>query len=194
MALPTPEDLGEDRLPIVRAVAKHCLLPHPEVVAAFQGAVFPSIRNARKRGQTDIVGGREVLYDDNTTPRWALLWAHGYTMMGHPRGWTFAHVWPTSGDAAAYTHLANLCMLPEFFGSLTDKDGPMCSFLRFHAWQEYGWCPTSSPPSEPEGFASIDWRYLESAPNPRASVLDRLNRSKERRAVSLRGLLLSQQE
>jgi hypothetical protein len=41
----------------------------------------------------------------------------------------------------AYTHLANLAMVPEPFASLTDKNGPLTVFLRWHAWEVYGWKP-----------------------------------------------------
>ncbi len=89
--------------------------------------------------------GRTVgMYDDNTTPRWAFFWAHGIPETAHPSNRTFAHVWEGADNIGAYTHLANLVMVPEPFASLTDKDGPLTGFLRWHAWTVYRWKPASA--------------------------------------------------
>lgn len=171
---PALEDLGEDRFELVRIVVRHCLMPHPEVVAAFGKAVFPSIRDQKNRLTVSEIDGRAVLLDDNVTPRWALLWAHGVKNTEHLKGWTFAHVWGQPKNPDAYTHLANLCMMPEFFGSLSDKDGPLCDYLKFHAWDQYGWSPSGSAPVKPPGFDAVAWRYLSSIRNPRAFVSERM--------------------
>jgi hypothetical protein len=53
--------LGEDTLPLVRIAAKHCLLPHPNVVKSFGCAVFPAIRDQRNRLTISEVGGAAYL-------------------------------------------------------------------------------------------------------------------------------------
>lgn len=110
---------------LVAAVTSYIRLPHPRVVAELSAAVFPSIRDQKNRLTLSNFEGRRVLLDDNTAPRWAMLWSHGYTTTAHPKGWTFAHVWARPKDVNCYTHVANLAMMPEYLGSLTDKDGPL---------------------------------------------------------------------
>ena len=96
------------------------------------------------------------MYDDNTTPRWATLWAHGTGRASGCPGWGFAHVWSASDDINSYTHLANLAMIPECFASLTDKNGPLTGYLRWHAWTVYGWKPDHvDPPQIALGLAEI---------------------------------------
>jgi hypothetical protein len=184
----TLKELGQDRLHLAQIVLRHTLLPNPVTVAAFRGAVFPSIRDQRNRVTVGEVGGRRVLLDDNVTPRWALLWAHGITATHHLAGWTFAHVWSASKDPEAYTHLANLCMMPEFFGSLSDKRGPLCPYLRHHAWLRYGWCLGSDEPVRPDGYEALDWHYLPEIPDPVGFVEARLAELDNERVRLLRAI------
>jgi hypothetical protein len=187
---PSALALGEDTLPLVRIAAKHCLLPHPNVVGAFGCAVFPAIRDQRNRLTLSESNGQPVLLDDNVTARWALLWSHGISATHHLSGFTFAHVWGAVKDPSAYTHLANLAMMPEYLASLSDKDGPFAHFLRFHAWTRYGWKPAGYPePPRPDGFDSIEWRYLEDHPNPLGFVRDRLATLKNQRTTLLNPLM-----
>ena len=114
-----------DKSKIIQIAVRYCLLPHPDVVRNLDGAVFPVVRNNKRRGELEkdkTLFGECVMYDDNTTPRWAFLWAHGYLRASHPPGgWTFAHVWDESKNPKAYTHVANIVMLPEYLASLSDK-------------------------------------------------------------------------
>lgn len=184
------QDLGSDRLPLVRIALAHCLMPHPKIVASFRGAVFPSIRDQRRRLTLSEEHGNSILRDDNVTPRWALLWSHGISATHHLQGWTFAHVWAAPKDPAAYTHLANICMMPEYFGSLSDKDGPLCAFLKFHSWDAYGWRPCdSNEPRKPEGYDSLEWRYLPPTDNPRNFVRQRMAALGNQRVMLLRPLM-----
>jgi hypothetical protein len=133
-----------------------------------------------------------VLLDDNVTARWALLWSHGIPATHHLPGFTFAHVWGAVKDPSAYTHLANLAMMPEYLGSLSDKEGPFAGFLRFHAWTRYGWKPTGYPePPRPDGFDAIEWRYLEDHPDPFRFVRERLATLKNQRTTLLNPLMES---
>lgn len=188
--LPTLLDLGEDALALVRIAARHCLLPDPATVACFDGAVFPSIRDQKNRITAGEHDGRAILLDDNVTARWALLWSHGISATHHPKGWTFAHVWPTVKDPDAYTHLANLVMMPEYLASLSDKQGPLTRYLQFHAWSRYSWKPSGfEPPAEPEAFDGIDWRYLPTCFDPSSFVRRRLAELNNQRAILLRPMM-----
>jgi hypothetical protein len=182
--------LGEDTLPLVRIAAKHCLLPHPNVVGSFGCAVFPAIRDQRNRLTISEINGQRVLLDDNVTARWALLWSHGIPATHHLSGFTFAHVWGAVKDPCAYTHPANLAMMPEYLASLSDKEGPFAQFLRFHAWVAYGWKPTGySEPAKPEGFDDIEWKYLEDYADPLGFVFERLRTLKNQRTSLLNPIM-----
>ena len=86
---------------LLDAVSPYIRLPHPNVVSALGGAVFPSIRDQKNQLKLATIGDRTLLLDDNTTARWAVLWSHGHGMTSHPRGWTFAHVWARPKDPRA---------------------------------------------------------------------------------------------
>ncbi len=176
---------------IIRVAARYCVLPHPYVVSQLNGAVFPVVRNTAKRLKEGSIDGKPVMYDDNTAPRWALLWAHGYLRSTFPPGgWTFAHVWNKSKDPEAYTHVANLVMMPECLGSLSDKKGPLTEVLRYHALSKYGWCPKEeSIDKKPNGYDDLQWNYFSPINNPRDQVYRRLLELKSKRAETLRRLL-----
>jgi hypothetical protein len=115
------------------------------------------------------------MYDDNTTPRWSMLWAHGIPVTRHPSGRTFAHVWEGADDITAYTHLANMVMVPEPFAALTDKSGPLTHYLRWHGWSVYGWKPAHAEvPAMPADFADFRWRYLPAIGDPMGFIRQRL--------------------
>ena len=191
--LGTPVLQKNDQAIIIRVAVSYCWLPNPEVVREFKEAVFPVVRDTKKRGEEEFVEkyGKSVLYDDNTTPRWAFLWANGYlTTSLPPGGWTLAHVWAKSKDPEAYTHLANLVMMPECLASLSDKEGPLVKILRYHAQLKYGWRPNQEPVVEkPIRFDDLEWRYLDPICNPREQVNRGLCKSKDKRAETLRRLL-----
>ena len=193
-----PDIRREDAVTLSGIAVRYCRLPHPDVVKRLGSAVFPVARvkggNAT-RGTCDTVKDRsgqdrKVMYDDNATPRWALLWSHGFEQMAQPTGWTFAHVWDESDDPDAYTHLANLVMMPECFGSLSDKQGPLVLHLRHHAESVYGWRPANTDPVEsPSGYNDLTWRYLDPIQDPLDFIRNRMARSKEKRVRTLRDLL-----
>ena len=189
-----PLNISTDAAALSRIAIPYCRFPHPDVVKRFEGAVFPVIREHKSRGKCGTVRDckgqdRPVMYDDNTTPRWAFLWSHGYERTDHPKGWTFAHVWNASKDPDAYTHLANLVMMPECFSSLSDKDGPLVPHLRCHAEAVYGWCPAGRTSAEaPPGHHDLTWNYLEPHPDPAGFILRRMDRLNNQRVRSLRGL------
>ena len=111
-------------------------------------------------------------------------------MTEHPKRWTFAHVWSTPMDPDAYTHLANLVMMPEYFGSLADKVGPLVDYLKFHAWRTYKWKPDNTDePTEPTSFANIKWKYMERVPDPNLVIEERMTTLKNQRVLALRPLM-----
>lgn len=186
--LPSKPQLGISGRRIAEITLPFCRLPHPQTVSTFSGPVFPSIRNHKKRGTLDPENN--LLFDSNRTPRWALFWSHGIGAAAHPKGWTIAHVWTCSQDPKAYTNLANLVLMPECFGSLSDKDGPMGCFLRYHAYSVYGWKPDGfQRPEKPEGFDDIDWQYFEPIENAESFVHSRLMSLKNVNAKILRSLV-----
>lgn len=178
LSIPPLEPLDEYFRALADMVAATSWLPHPYAVSALGGAAFPTRRARKNYPRFTLISenGEEVgMYDDNTTPRWALLWAHGIMMTHHPSAWTFAHVWESADDIATYTHLANLAMVPECFGSLTDKNSPLTGFLRWHAWSKYGWKPPyADEPKMPDGYGQVSWRYLEKVGRPLESIRERV--------------------
>lgn len=169
---PSPGNLAEDGLALAKVVAHNCFLPHPDVVTQLPDAVWPCVRANAKLGARGTVrewDGQQVVLDDNTVPRWALLVAHGFgpNLPSGKRGWAFAHVWPEAQCLRSYTVLANLAMVVEPLSGLTDKAGPAAAFLRYHAWSQYGWKPPSrDAPEKPVGFEQIAWQYLPPTNNP----------------------------
>jgi hypothetical protein len=129
------------------------------------------------------------MYDDNATPEWALFWPHG--LIGtRPKGWAVAHVWPSCGDVDSYTHLANLALVPESFSGLTDKNGALTTFLRWHAWTVYHWKPISAGvPTQPGGYHEIQWRYLDRTDNPTALIRREFERRNNQRTRILRPIM-----
>jgi hypothetical protein len=177
---------------LVRMVADTSWLAHPDTVNTIGRAVFPTVR-ARKghtRGGRIADGNGEGMYDDNTTPRWALLWAHGIPITHHPSSRTFAHVWEGADDIDSYNHLANIVMVPEPFAGLTDKNGPLTNYLRWHAWSVYGWKPAHAEvPEKPEDFDSITWRYLPKIDDPLEFIRSRIAALNNERIRTLRPIM-----
>jgi hypothetical protein len=194
MPIPSVPSLAPYVPALVGMVTQTSLLPNPEVVRSLGGAVFPTqrYRSGHRRLSHILQNGEPIgMYDDNATPEWAIFWAHGRTGT-RPKGWTIAHVWPAGEDIAAYTHAANLLMVPEPFASLTDKTGPLTCFLRWHAWTAYTWKPAAeAEPQKPLHYDEINWRYLPMAPNPGELIRQRLAQLNNERVRILQPLMNS---
>ena len=195
MQIPPLDPLDAYTPALALMVASTSWLPHPDTVRALGRAAFPTVR-ARKehpRYSLALEDGRPVgMYDDNTTPRWAFFWSHGIPATDHPSNRTFAHIWETGDDVGAYTHLANLAMVPEPFASLTDKGGPLTGFLRWHAWTVYGWKPASAAvPVKPNSYDRVTWRYMARFDRPREFIRDRVMQLKSERVEILRPIMKS---
>ena len=185
-------DIDSYRPALVRMVAETSWLAHPDTVKEIGRAVFPTVR-ARKghtRGGRTDAGEGNGMYDDNTTPRWALLWAHGIPITHHPSSRTFAHVWEGADDINSYCHLANIVMVPEPFAGLTDKKGPLTQYLRWHAWSVYGWKPAhAATPDKPDDFDGIHWRYLPKIDAPMEFIRARIATLNNGRIRTLRPIM-----
>jgi hypothetical protein len=190
------------RLPELNVPAEYCVtlaqmvadtswLPHPNTVKGLGGAAFPTVRARKNHPRLTHVleNGQPIgMYDDNATPAWTLLWSH--EVKGRRKGWTVAHVWAETDCIDSFTQLANLALIPECFGSLTDKTGPLTNFLRWHAWQAYQWKPAQhAEPTKPDGYDSITWRYFEYVPDPKALILQRLKKLNNQRTRVLLPLM-----
>ena len=128
------------------------------------------------------------MFDDNATPSWALLWSHN--IQGRRQGWTVAHVWAETNCNHSFTHLANRALIPECFGTLTDKTGPLTTFLRCHAWKVYHWKRAAqAEPTMPDGYDSINWRYFETVPDPMKLIFQRLRKLNNKRTRTLLPLM-----
>ena len=185
---------SNDATQLIRRVVPYLLMPHRDVVSQLNEAVFPVVRDPSQRGKVEkdkTKFGKVVMYDDNTAPRWAFLWAHGWQNVSlPPGGWMIAHVWNESKNPEAYTHVANIVLMPEFFASLSDKKGPLVDVLRYHAQEKYGWRPKKSfKVNKPCGFDDLNWKYLDKIHNPRDQVNRRLLESRDKRAIILSDLL-----
>lgn len=150
--LPPPSSLEiEEIIAVTGILVSKSFFPNPAVVAQFEGPVLPSIRGNRQLGSRGTVieqSGASILLDDNTTPRWSLLLAHGFgpNYPASSRGWSLAHIWPVPQCPHSYTQLANLALVPFRPSSLTDAEGPAAAYLQFHSWQTYGWHPPGVRP------------------------------------------------
>jgi len=141
-----------------QAVASLTLFTHPETVAQIPGAgaLFPAVRDFKRRRTLGEIAGRPVGFDDNETAHDAFGWCNP----GLPR-WRdiqLNHVWPRRSDPDAFTAPANLCAAPSFLAKLTDHDPHIASLLRRRAFELYGWKPLGEPdPRAPAGYDVLAW-------------------------------------
>lgn len=191
--LPAIDYKGKDARAIALLAARLCQLPDPKTVSQFKRAIFPTERKMALRGSLIIdKSKKEVgMWDDNMTPRWALRWSHGISGGDKAlKGWHVAHVWNDCNNVQCYTRLENLLLVPAAYAGLTDGNGPLAPYLRYHAFKVYRWRPKGRPapkkPSEYEKFVS-KWRYLSAEPgDARERVLKRLKQGRGKRAKVLR--------
>jgi hypothetical protein len=191
---PKAEIPQEYLLTLAKMVAGTSWLPNPKTVSDLGRAAFPALRARKEKPRlTHFLENGEPagMYDDNATPAWALFWAHGIIKGTRPKGWTVAHVWPETDCVHSFTHLANLALIPECFGTLTDKGGPLTQFLRWHAWEVYAWKPVSAPePTRPSHYEQVVWRYFERSGHPREWIRQMVIESDNQRTNIMRPIML----
>ncbi|WP_336986263.1 hypothetical protein [Altererythrobacter aquiaggeris] len=135
--------------------------------------VFPTLRVNREHRYKPTGCGRYV-GDDNKSPRWALLWAHGYKRQTVASGWQVAHIWERAKDPASFSRLANLAFVPKSLTRLTDEGGAAAAYLRWHSAQVYKWSPEDAKITKaPSGYAKLEWNYLPFCKNPAAIIQER---------------------
>lgn len=171
--------LAADYESTLQAVAAHTLFLDPETVAQTRGEpVFPVIRNPNRRGEFTEAEGRKVMYDDNTTPTLAILWASRRKKGPDVQ---YNHVFGDPRNPATYTALWNLCVTPAFLAKTTDGSNhpEVLAALRFRVVDLYGYWPTGEErPTEPEGYGELKWAEPpEPIPDLEAELRTRLAQS-----------------
>lgn len=151
----------------LEAVAAHTLFLHPDTVDQTRGQpVFPVIRNPNRRGELTIAEGREVMFDDNTTPTLAFLWSARRKKGPDVQ---YNHVFGDPRNSSTYTALWNLCVTPAFLAKTTDGSNhpEVLSALRYRAMELYGYWPEGEErPTAPAGYRALRW------PEPPPATLD----------------------
>lgn len=145
---------------IVDAVAAHALFLHPDTVRQTRGhALFPIIRDSHRRGQTVVLDGlREVMFDDNSSPTLAFMWAAQRTKKA--RDVQFNHLWSDPRDPNTYTALWNLVVTPAFLAKTTDGSNhpEVQAALRYRSFDLYGFFPDGeAPPQPPDRYDVLSW-------------------------------------
>lgn len=158
-----------------QAIASLTLFTHPDTVRQIPGggALFPAVRDFKRRRTLGEIAGRRVGFDDNEAAHDAFGWCNP----GMPkwRDIQLNHIWPRSTDPDAFTAPANLCAAPSFLAKLTDHDPNIAALLRRRAFDLYGWSPPGEVrPDTPEGYNALAW-----AP-PLPAVLDLESALRER--------------
>jgi hypothetical protein len=142
----------------LEAVAAHTLFLHPDTVDQTRGQpVFPVIRNPNRRGERTIAEGREVMFDDNTTPTLAFLWAARRKKGADVQ---YNHVFGDPRNPATYTALWNLCVTPAFLAKTTDGSNhpEVLTALRYRTLELSGYWPEGEDrPTEPARYRALTW-------------------------------------
>ncbi len=173
-----------------QAVASLTLFSHPETVRQTAGqALFPTIRNQKRVGEYAEHEGRQVLLDDNKSPKDAFLWANSLSRRGTDT--QFNHVYASSSDPDAYTALQNICMTPAFIAKLTDTNPEIRQLLKYRSYQLYGWVPKGhEAPAKPESYEILEWAVpLPATKDLRATLLQAMaTKPKDRTVLAARKL------
>lgn len=159
-----------------QAVASLTLFTHPDTVRQIPGggALFPAVRDFRRRRTLGEIAGRRVGFDDNEAAHDAFGWCN--PAMPRWRDIQLNHIWPRSTDPDAFTAPANLCAAPSFLAKLTDHDPQIAALLRRRAFDLFGWTPAGeAAPALPDGYGLLDWAPpLPPTPDIEASLRSRL--------------------
>ena len=81
-------------------------------------------------------------------------------------------------------------MIPECFASLTDKNGPLVGYLRWHAYTTYKWKPDDAdPPQIPPDYNNVLWKYFPAFDEPKNFIRRRINELDNERVRILRPIM-----
>ena len=169
---------------VEQVVASLAVFSHPGTVRQTSNrALFPVIRDARRRGQFAMRDGRHVMFDDNKSATDAFRWAN--RLGPRRRDTQFNHIYAASLDPDAFTALPNLCMTPSFLAKLTDSHPHVKALLRFRVFDLYGWTPSGfEEPPEPAGYRTLAWaETLPPVANVRATLETAMKTKPEDRTV-----------
>lgn len=144
---------------VPEAVAAHTVFLHPETVAQTRGVpLFRHVRDPVRRGTIgNLADGKPVMFDDNTGPRLAFLWA---AQAAHGRDVQYNHVWSDPLNVETYTALWNLCVTPAFLAKTTDGSNhpEVVELLRYRAFDLFGRIPAGEDePRRPRNYDSLTW-------------------------------------
>ena len=177
---------------VLHAVAAHTVFLHPDTVDQSKGsALFRLVRDPTRRGKFDTLpDGRSVMYDDNTGPTLAFLWA---AQRAKGRDVQYNHVWGDPRNPDTYTALWNLCATPAFLAKTTDGSNhpEVVRLLRYRAFDLFGRVPAGEEkPVRPSGYESLTWLPAPEPVNDLEAVLRRrlADAPRSRPAVSARRL------
>jgi hypothetical protein len=144
---------------VAEGVAAHTLFLHPDTVAqAGRDALFRIVRDPSRRGSFgQLPDGTDVMFDDNTSPKLAFLWAAQCSTGPDVQ---YNHVWSDPRNPATYTALWNLCATPAFLAKTTDGSNhpDVLALLRFRAYELFGrWPDGEQEPPVPVGYDQLRW-------------------------------------
>jgi hypothetical protein len=163
---------------VCQAMASLCVFTHPETCKQLGNQhLFPVIRQDKQHPRETYA--ENVMYDDNTAPTDAFLWANGIKRSDY-RDVQFNHIYADSKNVELYTNLCNLVVTPAFIAKLTDKHGSQ--LLKYRAYDLYGFTPNGIP-EKPSDYDELVWSeplpYVESV----EQVMRRIMKGKDNRTV-----------
>lgn len=177
---------------MLHAVAAHTVFLAPNTVAQTHGkALFRLVRDPTRRGEIAALSdGTQVMFDDNTGPTLAFLWAAQRTKGPDVQ---FNHVWGDPRNPNTYTALWNLCATPAFLAKTTDGSNhpEVVNLLRYRAFDLYGQLPVGEErPGRPTGYEKLEWPASPGPVDDLEAVLRRrlCDAPKSRPALSARQL------
>lgn len=141
---------------LLQAVASLTLFTHPETVRILGPRnIFPTIRNAARRGEFIDTPTGKVMLDDNKSPTDAFMWANGWKR--RPRDLQFNHIYQASSEVEHYTNLRNICVSPSFLAKLTDTHLEVRAALKYRVFQLYEYKINSSLPKNFGWYERLKW-------------------------------------
>ncbi|WP_297492431.1 hypothetical protein [Acidocella sp.] len=178
---------------IEQIIASLTVFSHPNTVAQTSNqAIFRTIRarGDNKRHNVGMASGRLVMYDDNTVPQDAFLWANGFRYKTEFPECQFNHIYGGvhCQNPEIYTSLANICITPAFLAKLTDTHRSIPALLKFRSFTLYGWAPNGEIPKKPDNYDSLEWAdTLPPTTDVKAAIeKEVVRRPKSRAALSIK--------
>ncbi|MFM7468853.1 MAG: hypothetical protein ACKO37_05090 [Vampirovibrionales bacterium] len=158
--------LKNEYVSIAHVIAEFTAFTHPDTVkGVFECRnVFQTIRAKDNKGNKSDKS-RETysdcntwMYDDNSSPRDAFLYANGLKRKLH-EDVQFNHLYQLSDSIDDYTNLANIVMTPAFIAKLTDTHSETKELLQYRAYELYGYDPEGKIHAKkpPKDYDNLPW-------------------------------------